>query len=184
MRLTWLQHTITEKSVSGGFLSFSFLSFFWGKEKRTELAILCGLKERVTLKQSASNKWLSLRSSWQEILDPLGTNYTFDVGLAWATDATLSQEKWVSFLRSGKRSEDPHQKCVLPQTPTRTAAALAPWPTAWVAGWTAGGWARCGRLTYKARQGSRCRKLACHRRCGEGPAKNTANVGLMSPSRD
>lgn len=34
-----------------------------GKEKRTELAILCGLKERVTLKQSASNKWLSLRSS-------------------------------------------------------------------------------------------------------------------------
>lgn len=29
----------------------------------------------------------------EEILNPLGKNYTLYVGLAWATDATLSQEK-------------------------------------------------------------------------------------------
>lgn len=75
-------------------LTFSEPQFLLlGKEKRTELAILCDLKETVNIKQSASYKWLSLQSSSQDILDPLGTNYTFDAGLAWATDATLSQEK-------------------------------------------------------------------------------------------
>lgn len=33
-------------------------------------------------------------------------------------------------------------------------------------------------------EGAPAATLACHHRCGERRAKNTANVGLMLPSRD
>ena len=59
--------------------------------------LLCGLQGTVNIKQLIKAIMI-LPSLTGEILNSFGKNYTFYVGLAWGTYATLSQKKLVSFL--------------------------------------------------------------------------------------
>lgn len=54
--------------------------------------LLCGLQGTVNIKQLIKAIMI-LPSLTGEILNSFGKNYTFYVGLAWGTYATLSQKK-------------------------------------------------------------------------------------------
>lgn len=145
--------------------------------------LLCGLSGTRNTKQLASNKWSLLRPS-SPLLEKSSTLLGKISPFMWV------QPRAQMPPHSLKRSEfefwcpgSEGKGGALPQVWAAPGTGLLPRPP---------GCCLSGRLLQvqgglfiKHCRGSPCcRAPACHHRCGEGPAKNTANVGLMSPSRD